>query len=421
MADLVFRRAAEADADVLAEILCGAFSPTDEAARERLCRLAVEGWRELVVLADAGRPVAVAHVEPHRLRVGSCSVLKAEIGHVAVRPDLQGQGLGTRLMQDIVDWLPRERFQVSRLGGLMGFYERFGYEPFPRRYVTIPVPAPDAHLKGTPWDALLALGPRSAAAMRPYHPAKDHRAVHRLRYAAAMRPGALVLPTAAGLAPAGLPDAARPVYVYDRAGEVLGYLRGGLARVHAGDPELRYCLDELAVVPWDAEIVGALVKTLMARARPMGPTEIMARLPYDERLFEALTAAGIPFNILEMRQALDGNMMQVVDLYGALRAVAPELTHRIGQAGCCPWDGALEFRLPRLSAALQVSADRVAAVQKARAAVVLELSHAAFLKALFGLDCLLDSAPAAATLTGTQRVTAAILFPRLPAASGAWG
>ena len=117
MAELVFRRAAEADTDAMADILCGAFAPSDEAGQERLRRLAIDAWRELVVLADAGKPVAVAHIEPHRLRVGSCSVLKADVGHVAVRPDLQGQGLGTRLMQDLVAWLPTERFQVTRLPG----------------------------------------------------------------------------------------------------------------------------------------------------------------------------------------------------------------------------------------------------------------------------------------------------------------
>jgi len=421
MADLVFRRATEADGEALSEVLCGAFAPADAAARERLIRLATEGWRELVVLADAGKPVAMAHIEPHRLRVGACSILKADVGHVAVRPDLQGQGTGTRLMQEIVAWLPKERFQVSRLGGLMRFYERFGYEPFPRRYVTIPVPARDASLKGKTWTSLLALSRRSAAAVRPYHPAKDHRPVHRLRGAAAMRPGALVLPTDAGPAPAAGPDPAKPVYVYERSGEIRGYLRGGLARVHAGDPELRYCLDELAVVPWDAEVVGALVKTLITRAREIAPTEIMARLPYDEQLFDALTAAGIPFHILEMRQALDGNMMQVLDLQGTLRAVAPELTHRAKQAGCCPWEGILELRLPRLGAFLRVAADKVGVAPKGPADGVVEMSHAAFLKGLLGLTGLVEAAPAAGPLTGPQQLTLGILFPRLPAASGAWG
>ncbi len=421
MADLIFRRAAEADAEAIAEVLCGAFAPADEAARERLCRLARDGWRELVVLTADGKPVAVAHVEPHRLRVGSCSVLKADVGHVGVRPDLQGQGLGTRLMTDLVAWLPEARFQVTRLGGLMRFYERFGYEPFPRRYVTIPVPARGAVLKGTSWDSLIALKRRAAAAVRPYHPAKDHRAVYRLRYAAALRPGALVMPTAPGPAPAAGPDPSRPVYVYERGGEVVGYLRGGLARVHAGDPDLRYCLDELAALEWDPGVVGPLVKTLMARAREIAPTEIMARLPYDERLFEALTAAGIPFHILEMRQAHDGNMMQVVDLAGTLRAVAPELTQRLRQAGCCPWQGVLEVRLPRLSATLRVSDGQAAIARAERPDAVLELSHAAFLKALFGLLAMPEAAAAAGRLPGPLQVTLGILFPRLPAASGPWG
>jgi predicted N-acetyltransferase YhbS len=421
MDQLVFRRAAEAESAAVFAILRAAFPAAADAGLERLRRLAFDEWHDLVVLAQDSRPVAVAHVEPHRLRVGACSVLKADIGHVAVRPDLQAQGLGTRLLQEIVAWLPQERFQISRLGGLMRFYQRFGYEPFPRRYVTLPVPARDAVLKGTPWSELLAVQAGIQAQVRPYDPAHDFHAVYRLRAAAALRPGALVLPTNPGPAPTTGPDPAKLVFVYLRDGRIEGYLRGGLARVHAGDPDLRYCLDELAVAPWDPEAVGTLVKTLLAKAVDRAPTEIMARLPYDEQLFAALTAAGLPFTVLEMRQALDGNMMQVVDLYSTLRAIAPELTRRLRAAGCCPWQGCLELRLPRLAADLRLTPDQVSAVPTGSAETVLELSHAAFIKALFGIQGLAEAAANVATLSGPQQVTAGILFPRLAAASGAWG
>jgi predicted N-acetyltransferase YhbS len=421
MDGVVFRRAAEAESEALFALLCTAFEVTDEAGRQRLRRLADEEWHDLVVLVEGTQPLAVAHVEPHRLRVGACSVLKAEIGHVAVRPDRQRQGLGTRLLQEIVAWLPAERFQISRLGGWMPFYQRFGYEPFPRRYVTIPVPAREATLKGTPWRDLLAAPTGKQGEVRLYDPAHDFHPVHRLRLAAALRPGALVLPTNPGLPPALGPDASKPVFVYLHDGSIQGYLRGGLARLHAGDPDLHYCLDELAVTAWDPDAVGALVKTLMARAAEIAPTEIMARLPYDERLCEALTAAGIPFNLLELRQAWDGNMMQVVDLYGVLRAITPELTRRLREAGCCPWQGNLEIRLPRHSAVLRLAPDTVTALQKGTPEALLEMSHAAFIKALFGIQGLAECAPGLARLSGPQQVTAGILFPRLAAASGAWG
>lgn len=421
MAAGVFRRAAEADVAVMSRILCGAFRAESGAAAERLQHLAATGWREMVVLEQEGEVVATAHVEPHRLRIGCSSVLKADVGHVAVRPDLQARGYGTCLMRHLVGWLPRARFHVTRLGGLMLYYERFGYEPFPRRYVTIPVPARDGELKGRRWHDLLAPDPSSAPAVRPYHPARDYRQVHRLRLAASMRPGALVLPRDPGPPPSAGPDPSRLVSVYERNRAVVGYLRAGLARVHAGDPEPRYCIDELAVSPWDAVVVGALVKALIARAADRAPTEITARLPYDERLFDALTAAGIPFNILEMRQSLDGNMMQVVDLPGALRAVAPELSRRIAQAGCCPWTGCLALRLPRQSAALRVAPDQVAALADAPADAVLDMGHSAFLKALFGLESMTAAAASAAAQPGPLRVTLGILFPRLPAASGPWG
>lgn len=416
-----FRQATERDSEGMFRTLCEAFRVDSEAGRERLRHLSFAGWREMVVLEQDGTVVATAHVEPHRLRVGSCSVLKADVGHVAVRPDMQARGLGSRLLEQLVAWLPQERFHLSRLGGLMRYYERFGYEPFPRRYVTIPVPARDGELKGRRWHDLLAPAAVGAAAVRPYHPARDHRQVHRLRLAAGMRPGALVLPVDPGPPPSGGPDPARPVLVYEHDGKVSGYLRAGQARVHAEDTETRYCLDELAVVPWDSAVVGALVKTLMARAAEPHATEISARLPYDERLFEALTGAGIPFNLVEMRQALDGNMMQVLDLPTLLRAIAPELSRRLEHAGCCPWQGALAFRLPRQYGGLRLTPEKVSLLAGKAPEVVLDLSHAAFIKALFGLAALTESAAATAALPGPLQVTLGILFPRLPAASGPWG
>ena len=114
-------------------------------------------------------------------------------------------------------------------------------------------------------------------------------------------------------------------------------------------------------------------------------------------------------------------MMQVVDLYGTLRAIAPELTRRLREAGCCPWQGCLEFRLPRLAASLRIASDKVTALPEGKGEAVLEMSHAAFIKALFGIQGLTESAASLATLSGPQQVTAGILFPRLAAASGAWG
>ncbi|AFK20300.1 N-acetyltransferase [Haloferax mediterranei ATCC 33500] len=55
-----------------------------------------------------------------------------QIVDVAVRPEHQGQGLGTRIMDALVDYLDREAppsAYVNLMADVDGYYERWGFEP----------------------------------------------------------------------------------------------------------------------------------------------------------------------------------------------------------------------------------------------------------------------------------------------------
>ncbi|ELZ82346.1 AttT protein [Haloferax elongans ATCC BAA-1513] len=55
-----------------------------------------------------------------------------QVVDVAVHPDHQGQGLGTRIMDALVDYLDREAPPtafVNLLADVDGFYDRWGFEP----------------------------------------------------------------------------------------------------------------------------------------------------------------------------------------------------------------------------------------------------------------------------------------------------
>lgn len=419
--NLIIRRAIADDVPVLEELEYEAF----KVYRRPDCRAhahahAIHGWSRYYLMEDGGIPIATAEAVPHALRVGRCTIMKVDVGHVAVRPERQGQGVGTHLMKRLLAILPQAGFHCSRLGGLMRFYRRFGYEPFPRRYVQIEIQPLSAVLKGIPWAEILGVPPELAVRVRPYHPHRDHAAHQALMQAFnAGRTGWLV-----ETAPEAPPAADAPIdplrLVYEVDGNLRGFLHGHVDPVHAGQPPA-YQIGDLAVDFACPEAVGVLVKTFLQQAAATAPTVVSCRLPYDERLFDLLNAAGINFDVVEMRQGFDGNMMQVLALPALLRAIAPELDTRLATAGCCPWEGNLALVLPGQEAVLRVAASGVTVSPAGPADSRLELGHATLLKWVLGLCSPGEFPWLTRHLTGPQRVTLGILFPREPTYSGPWG
>lgn len=418
MPDFTFRTAISTDVARMVDIECRAFGrDTPEARAHKRREMERElGWH--VVMVQDNEPVACARIQHDWLRVGTCQVLKGDVGHVAVKPELHGRGIGTEFMQHIVTYMRKEGFHLTRLGGLMKFYARFGYEPFIRRYVHIPAPKLDADLKGETWRQRLGMPDPHAECVRPYHPEFDHEAVHRLRYRfGATRSGQIAMSPELSSPGVGAPDPEGLLFVYDD-GPIRGWLQGGLGLVHAGDLHPSYRVDDLAYDPDCPEAVGALVKQLIERAQGLAPTTIVCRLPYDEALFGALSAAQIPFDTVEMHTAADGNMMQVVNLPGTLGAIAAELTKRL--EGLELWEGRVRFVLPGQVATLKVARGGVQVAEDTSLDLEVQATHADFIKWLFGIVGFTESAQAAA-VTPAQRLTLSQLFPRCPCASGPWG
>ncbi len=148
---------------------------------------------------------------------------------------------------------------------------------------------------------------------------------------------------------------------------------------------------------------------------------ISARLPYDERLFAAITAADIAFEVTEMHPAADGNMMQVLNLPAVLEAMSTELSVRLARADARLWEGCLGFVLAGQSGSLKVSRRGVAFADDGQPDVCVTTNHATFLKWLFGISGFAESGESFPDSTPAQRLLLSVLFPRLPCASGPWG
>ena len=217
-----------------------------------------------------------------------------------------------------------------------------------------------------------------------------------------------------------LPDGALPIY--DKDPDVTAYVVGEEGENILAITKPRRVIFPLFEIASNPEIPLTQIKErrfdLIERAQDRAPTTLVCRLPYDEPLFIALTAAGLPFETVEMHTAADGNMMQVVNLPGTLAAIAPELTDRLD--GVAPWQGRVRFVLPGQVATLEVKADTVRLTDDVSLDVELVASQADFIQWLLGIVSFTES-PQAAALTVAQRLTLGLLFPRCACASGPWG
>lgn len=441
------RPATSDDAQGMFETQVAAFGEEQGTLRWESARsYCFERAEEHVVMVDEDeRVVGIVHIGDHAIQVGACAVRKADVGHVGIRPDLQGQGVGTQMMRDTLAWLREQGYHLSRLGGRVSFYSRFGYEPFPRRFVEMhlqpirvggaPRPASEVYADPGEWPG----------EVRPYDDARDFADRVRLRWEYDHgRSGALVV--ARECEPPRHPAPPDPEalrWVYERDGQVLGYLHAVEAPLEAKGDETVFSIAEFAYAPAFPDAAGALVRMLLSRVCRHEPARVTSRLPFDEMLAEALQLSGVAHERVEKFQAIASNMILVIDLAATLRAVAPELSRRISDSLVVDWSGAVELSIAargkcRLDDPTQVTggealpgeacrlviADGEVAVDAGPGPVDLqiELSQAQFVRALFGIAALTElPCVRGMKLSPTLRGVLDALFPRTQTGSGPWG
>ena len=114
------------DTEAIFEVMVRAFNVEENSDRwHSWHKLAVRDAERFRVLEVEGKVVGVAIINPERLYVGSCEIVKADVGEVSVLPEFQGKGYGSALMRDVVHWMHDNDCDTSRLGGSTIFYRRF--------------------------------------------------------------------------------------------------------------------------------------------------------------------------------------------------------------------------------------------------------------------------------------------------------
>lgn len=115
-----------AEAAAIKALLASAFGDDEEE------RFRAEDWEHAIggrhVLVEvAGEIVGHAAVVERELRIDGRPIRTGYVEAVAIRPDLQGQGLGSRLMAAVNAHIVAD-YELGALGtGSHGFYERLGW------------------------------------------------------------------------------------------------------------------------------------------------------------------------------------------------------------------------------------------------------------------------------------------------------
>lgn len=426
MMNCEFRPGTPDDSAAIFEVVCDAFNRSPDEPRCANTRRMCEGQphQYMVLQDDGGRIVAALHVGDTWIQVGRCAVLKGDVGHVSVRSALQGRGLGTLLMRETVRWMTQRGCHLSRLGGLVQFYNRFGYERFPRRFVEFRldrvqcvsgfIPAAEAFREPTGLHG----------ALRPYDEARDWRARAELAFAfnegrsGAARVSRDVSPPAS---PAP-PDPEALHFVHELGGQVMGYLFAAESPLEAREGEVCFSIGDFAYRPDCPEAAGALLLKLFAHIAHRAPLRVISRLPCDEDLINALQEAGVAFECIELYQGAGANMIKVLNLKATLEAVLPELVERLGRSVGAGWRGAIAFALPDQRAVLDLRGPQPAVHDDGPCALEIGMTQAEFVKALFGISGIRELACfRRAEWGGEEAAVLDALFPRCAAGAGPWG
>jgi predicted N-acetyltransferase YhbS len=416
------RTPASEEGEAVGAVVQGAFGGTH---RQETCdsvRADPGSWR---VLEAEGRIVSACRIGLHELRVGRCSIRKGDVGHVATLPEFQGRGFGSELMRDTVDYLKEAGCQIGRLGGLIAFYARFGWVPFPRRYYEFPIEPVRAGVKTLQPDEYLQPPKGYRGRIVPYDPVRHHEGRVRLHEEFNRhRTGSAVVsfggpPKAAE----AKPDETGLRLACEMDGEVAGYVFGFERPKDHTAFEAQVEIGETAFDYAKPEALGALVAQVLRVAYQKGAKRVTGRLPFDERVEDALRTAGIAFHQVEIQTAPASNMVRIVDLLGLLKRITPELEARRAASAVPDWRGEVAFHLEDgQTAALEVKDGTVAAWDWTTAANRVGLDQAAMLKLVLGLRSFDECATVEADDdAGSARGACNVLFPRQAAASGGWG
>jgi putative acetyltransferase len=119
----MIRKCTEEDRDAIRELLDGAFRPSQYESRLRDLIVSGDETHEEWLVENASR--IVGHIL-YTLAIDGSSAIGYHLAPIAIHPDFQNQGIGTRLIRETLEKEPIINESIFVLGDPQ-FYERFGF------------------------------------------------------------------------------------------------------------------------------------------------------------------------------------------------------------------------------------------------------------------------------------------------------
>ena len=119
-----------------------AFGRTQEAALVEALRVSATPYVSLVA-EDGGRVVGHIFFSPVRVQSEDAAHDAVALGPMAVLPDAQGRGVGSRLVLEGLEECRRRGHEVVFVLGHPEYYPRFGFVPTKARGITCEFPVPE--------------------------------------------------------------------------------------------------------------------------------------------------------------------------------------------------------------------------------------------------------------------------------------
>lgn len=374
-----FRTATANDAAGVAQVL-DVFGAGYGAAHEQLIHAHPYQWR---VGLDGNEIVCALRAAPSELWVGTSRLKSADIGEVAVARARQGQGLGGRAMADCNGWLRESGYAVARLGGLMRFYSRFGYEPFPRCYVEFPIS--DAIRAGAARIAfaeLLIPALASAGCIRAYEVPDFKDLCGLIDGFTRGQTGSRVFHPAAQS-----PEHYSEWLVYeDSQARIRGAMRCSQYEKDVTPFESMVMISGIAYEVGNSTALEALLKHALRMAHERGARRMTAYLPHRKEVSDDLQRTGLDFTLCTHCGGVAGNMVRVVNLARCLHSLRPELEKRLSGN---PASATLQFSVGDGVVGVRVDGARLTieeqTPQEPASGETVRFTHGEFMATLLGL------------------------------------
>lgn len=421
--ELEFRWATPTDQSAVFAVVCRAFHLLRGSSKwkqaSELVRRDIHSFR---VALRGGEVIGSAHLSRHSIQIGRSHIELGYLGQISILPEHQNRGLGSALVRNLLAMMRDDGYDVARLSGLVRFYSRFGWSPFPRRFVEFPLQKLQAGTAEVSIADMLEPRQPPRGVIRDYRPNTDRRQRDELlRGFNHQRTGAARDGHSGRWAPFSLHVPKQWQIVCEREGRLVAYVDTHLYAEDVSGFEAAVNMRELAYADDEPLAVIDLIRHVLWTAYQRGARRVTGRLPWDTRLFGLLREAGLPFERVELFNSVTGNMLQVVHLKRLFEHIADELTVRWQRWESSP-DASLSLRVGEESVGLALSSAGVAVVdaETLAAPYSVTLSPHEFLTLLLGL------APAETVIDVEGRDHRELriiraLFPMQPTASSVWG